>query len=391
MARLDFHGDVTLRQLRKIAATYDLPAFVREASEEVLQLPPRRGQYADAIGKQFACHNKVATLLSIGYFLENSGSLPEKQRARVGDELRKFAAYWGIMPEFETMVQKKASLVKEANATTLPDSSYALVKQSSDGVVTREFPLRNALEVKTAAEWFVSNLDALREQYPFQDRCQIATRILDKAADYGAAIDAFEDTLEQCAGCGMTAPLTIAGELDKRAQLLRANHAPAEVADGVTKLASLIRNKPYVFMETSELHQLAETIEQVDRTSGLLNKYSSTIPSPESIVFGVTRRQMRDIRDNSFETSAGSVYMRPQLEKVSLDLLRTVFGDQITDTVREGLSLSVEKLADVASTLNPTDAELFDDLMSSVGETPVKRAAFRTGIDPSVLVSLAQS
>lgn len=390
MTRFDFHGDVTFQQLRKIAATYDLPDYVREASEEVLQLPPRRGQYADPLGKQFACHNKVATFLSVGYFLENSESLSEKQRARIGGELAKFATYWGIVPEFEAMTQKFA-MTKMAKADELPDSSYALVKQSQDGAITREFPLRNALEVKAAADWFVNNLPALRDQYTFQDRSQIATRILDKAADYGAAIDTYEESLEKCAGCGLSAPVNIASALDSRARLLRANRAPEDVITGVTKLARLIRNKPYEFQSMAVLHQIADTIEQVDRTNGLLNKYSSLIPAPEDIVFGVTRRQMRDIRDSSFETSAGSVYMRPQLEKVSLDLLRTVFGDQITDDVRTGISLDVEKLADVASTFTPSDAELFDDLMSSVGEVPVKRAAFRTGIDPTVLVSLAQS
>lgn len=389
MTRLDFNGDVAYTQLQRLHTVYDLPDFVKEAAVEDLQLPPKRGQYADAITKQFPCHTKAATVLSLGYFLENSDSLTEKQRTRIGSELAKFANFWGIRPIMEAMTQRKAELSKEAQTVELTDSNFALVKQAEDGTVTREYPLRNSKEVRAAAEWFTGNLPALREEYPFRDRLLMATRILDKAADYGVAIDDLQETLEKCAGLGMTAPSDIARHLSQRQTYLRTTRVVPEVIEGLGKLAALVRNKPQNFLDMHTLQDLAETVDFVDRTCGLLNKYSELLPAPEDITFGVTQSKMAEIRDIAFETSVGSVYTTPQLAKISLAQVRDLLGDEVANQVRHGIDVDREKLADVVATLPRPDAETFDDLMASTGEFPVKRAAFRTGLDPTVLTTLA--
>jgi hypothetical protein len=389
MARFDFHGDVAHVQLNQLNEQYQFPDFVKQAQEtDITSLPERKGAYAETVNRHFPCHTKAATWLSCLYFVENGHNLPRELRERTFDHLQKFASSWGISSELEALQRRHAELAVPGE-DRLPDSAFAIVKASSDGRLVRQYPLRNAVEVKAAAAWFHNNLKELREVYNFRDRQTIATRIMDKVAEYGADVGEFKETLEKSAGYGTSTAAQIA-ELFKKRAWLAVGKLPVEKIAAMETCANELRKRPAFFNDAELRADLVSALEVFDRQMGLTSKYAESVPAPEDVIFGLTRTKLSNLHDNAVELSNGSVFSLGQLQKLALEDLNNVFGRELAETVRRGTKVNVTKLANAAQVMSYSDAQTLEDLLLSAGETPIKAAAWSMGLSDEISQAIAR-
>jgi len=395
MKKLDQTGDTNFRELHQYVRLYDFPEFAKTAQLSDIIEPETESAriFADVrMPHQFPCHNKAAAYVSYIYFLEKQSEINPKVRDRIKGRLDKFAEYWGINNIINTAVTKHASFQAE-DIGSLPDSSFAFVWTGDDGygntTQTRRYPMRNELEVKAAASWFNQYLPEIREQYGFLDRQTVANKILDKAAQMGITLDRNEDVLEKAAGRGWCDPSIAASVIRNRIKVgHRVDHP---VASALEKLAESVENTASMFMDPASTANLAETIDQFDRTYHLLNKYSETVPAPEDVFFQATYKEAEEFVKDACTTTTGTVYSSQDFSKLSTSDIRDLFGDEMANEVTTGLKVDPEKLAAVASTLPRPDAQLFDRLLTDNGISPIAKEASdtRIGFDHKQLKQIA--
>ena len=272
----------------------------------------------------------------------------------------------------------KSASFKETTLGELPDSSFAFVWAGEDGTKERRYPMRNELEVKAAASWFNQYLPEIREQYSFLDRQTVANKILDKAASLHIDLPRYEDTLEKAAGRGWCDPTAAAALIRNRIKV--GHRVDSPVSEALEKLAESVEGTASMFMDPASTANLAETIDQFDRTYHVLNKYSESVPAPEDVFFSATYKEAEEFVKDACTTTTGSVYSTQDFAKLSTSDIRDLFGDELAKEVTTGLKVDPEKLATVASTLPRPDAQLFDRLLSDTGITPIAKEAADTRI-----------
>ena len=380
MKKLDQTGDTNFRELHQFVRLYDFPEFAKKAELSDIVEPETNSAriFADVrTPHQFPCHNKAAAYVSYIYFLEKQSEINPKVRENIRERLDNFANYWGIGLATKSATVKSASF-KETTLGELPDSSFAFVWAGEDGTKERRYPMRNELEVKAAASWFNQYLPEIREQYSFLDRQTVANKILDKAASLHINIPRYEDTLEKAAGRGWCDPTAAAALIRNRIKVGHSVDSP--VSEALEKLAESVEGTASMFMDPASTANLAETIDQFDRTYHVLNKYSEAVPAPEDVFFSATYKEAEEFVKDACTTTTGSVYSTQDFSKLSTSDIRDLFGDEIAKEVTTGLKVDPVKLATVASTLPRPDAQLFDRLLSDTGITPIAKEAADTRI-----------
>lgn len=381
---LDPANDKNKAELVKIAQRYDFPQFVRDADLETTMAPETIAvtAYADPVHKKYACHSAPATWLSAVYFHEKSAEYHPSEQVKICERFKRFSDYFGIRPAYDAIVKRANEL---RGSDQLPDSSYAYVWQSKDGVKERYYPMTNSLQVKTAAEWLNSNYDRI----PFIDRNKIAGKILDKAARYGADMgEALTEFIEKQAGLGIPDPPEVCRMLENRAKLARKQ----EQRDAITKLAAAVRTTPHTALQPRELLKLAAIVDLIDHNIGLKGKYSDLIPRPEDVIFKISYiKAAADIAELC-TLQTGNAYAKSQFSKLAREDVVSLFGTDFADEVCRGFDIDPEKIAEVAHTLPRPDAELLERLMSEAGQHPQlgKSAEFRE-IDDATLEELAKA
>jgi hypothetical protein len=363
-------------ELYRLVNLHNPPEFVKQASDEARQgagvMPAQC--YADQSGRRFPVHTAAATWLSAAYFLEKSAEFGRDYAAAVGRRLLGMAQYWDILPEVEQLAERIA-IEKRAASDELGDDAFALVETMADGSKERLLPLRGPAEVKAAAEWLLTYRDA----FPLADRRAIATRVLQKAAEYDAR-PGDADALDRMAGFGGCALKHAVAAVAERAQLARS--APA-VAAGLRKIAAELPGA-----EPTYGPKLAEVLDAIDRSTGLARRYTEGLARPEDVLFAVTEKVASDYRDGTVQTSTGAVYSVEDLSRVDdLGKIAAYLGDDFASEVatRTGLRVDVEKLATVLRTAPRDDAALFDQLMQDASLAPLAK---RAG-DPAPSLSMA--
>lgn len=377
---IDQAGDKSHQELVKYSQLYELPEIVKTAQLDSLCQPPRKAAnfYADAREPfQFPCHSPAATIVSHLFFLNKAAELNPKIRPLIETRLNQFAQHWNVQGAVHKLAQQHTRLCQDPE---VPDSAYALV-QTMGGTKYREYPLRNPLETKAAAQWFHDFLPQLREQYPFYDRQKIAAKILRKSEEFGVKLaEETERTLEKSAGHGLNPPQDIAMALRHRVKAGR--KVDADAAAALTKIAELVTSRPKAFLEPGTTSELAHSLDQFDRTYGLLNKYSELLPSPEDTVFGVTFKQANAAVQAACTTLTGAIYDKNDFAKLSRSDVAEAFGDEIAHQVARGLRVDPSKMAEFVATLPLPDARMFDDLMSSKQVRPLAKEARHYGLTP---------
>lgn len=381
---LDPTADKAKTELTKIASRYDFPGFVRNADLDATMDPGQIAvtAYADPTQKKYACHTAAATWLSAAYFHEKSAEYHPKQRERICERFERFADYFGIRPEYDKLVKRAEAL---RGADTLPDSSYAYVWQSKDGVKERYYPMTNTLGVKVAAEWLRDNQDRI----PFSDRNVIGNKIVEKAARYGAALgESLTDFVEKQAGRGIPDPDELYAMLERRAMLAKTQ----QHREAIAKLASAVKAAPRLTLQQNELVKLAATIDMVDYAIGLKGKYTETLPRPEDVIFKVTYTKAAADHGRLCALTTGNVYEKDQFSKLAREDVINLFGNDFADEVCTGLDVDPEKIAGLAHTLPRPDAELLEQLLSESGQQPqLNKSAAYEPLDEKVLEELAAS
>ncbi len=363
-SKIDQTADRNFSELHRFAKLYSFPDFVKNASPEQIQeteLPLT--VYADVRPPyQFPCHTKTAAFLSWVWFLEKQAELAPKISSLIEGRLEKFAHNWGITGDVEQLKAKRASWQSD-DFGALPDSSFALVWAGDDGQKERRYPLRNALEVKTAAGWFEQHRDA----FSFQDRQAIAQKLLAQADRHKAAIAQYDEMLQKQAGRGCCSP-------KKAAEFVRTRVKQARLADPAVRtqllaLADQVAGVDMLTFNNNVSTKLADTLDQFDRLAGI--KYSETTPRLEDVLFGETYTSLYKVASEICTTTTGSIYDVEQFEKLSLGEVREMFGEEFAGAVADGIKVDGQKMAEVAHTLPRPDAQMLDQLMNGAGFAPI--------------------
>jgi hypothetical protein len=385
MNHRDHVADTNGVELHRLAKLYDFPDFVKQANMDETFKPASLSpsSYADPNNKQYPCHNAASTWLSALYFQEKRAEFHSKIAGWIQQRLDHMVNYWRIKSAVDTMRTRWEELHKNAN-DKLPDSDFAYVWAGENGNKERHLRLKNAAEVKVAAEW----LHTYRDRLPWRDRHTIATKILEKTARYGAGLGEFDSFIEKQAGRGVGSPEAIVQMLQDRARLAT---SPAH-KEGIQKLAEIVESKPKFALAPAQLDKLAETVDMVDRAIRLVGNYSDQIPRPEDVIFSAPYNSIKQAADDACALTSGTIYDREDFQKVALGDVKALFGSDFADEVKEGLdSVDTEKMAELAATLPRPDAELFDRLMSESGVHPIqqKAASAGMGFDPHQFQKMA--
>lgn len=370
----DQYADPNGVELARLAKLYAFPDFVKSASVERVLTPQEHPPhiYADPVHRQFPCHSAAATWLSGLYFEEKQAEYHPKDQKLIRQRLNGFVSFHGIRPAYDQMVARHAELYKTAD-DQLPDSAFALVWADDTGAKQRDYPLRNAKEVQAAARW----LHEYRDHWPFAGRHVIATKILEKAAQFGASLAGLEEFMEKQAGRGVCDPAEVQAMIRDRALL-----AQGEERAGIEKLAETFNKMSRLHFVPEVLIKLAETMDTIDRGLGLTGKYTERIKRPEDVLFKATFTKAAAELANHCQLQTGTIYSKDTLAKVALDDVQSLFGQDFAQQVRRGLDIDPEKLAAVASTLPRPDAQLFDAMMNDVGLHPqAEKAAAAPAVD----------
>ncbi len=378
------------QQLYKLAKLYSLPKFVKNASfQDIRGENLGNHQYADPIKKRYPCHTDAATYVSAMFFLEKMAEFDKKTANMISSRLNHFVNYYGISKSVKTLKEKFASLLPKDSAT-LSDEDYALVlsdKESPSGKPEKHYPLRNALEVRKAAEYLKIHTNTI----PYTYRQKMASKLLEKANEYGASFGPLEDFVQKQAGDGTASAQDVASLLFDRARLLkRANKL--DYAEQMGKLALTVIKDASTIQDNEQLIKLAELVDDVDRISGL-NKEIDDLPRPEDTFFEITVKQASQLTKEHFATTSGNIYKRSDIDKLKLSKVKDYLGEDFANEVSTGgVMLSPEKFAEIAPTLPRGDAELLDQLMHSIGVSAIaKEAAYKsTKLEHEDLIDLAK-
>jgi hypothetical protein len=357
------------------------PEFVKQASTEQLLGPEDLGPdlFADPRHRRYPMHTKAATWLSAAFLYDKWPQLPVKEAAAAEARLLEMADVWHIRPLIEGLKEKVAASRRDS-LSALPDEDFAW---SRDG--ERHLPLRNALEVRAAAEYLVK----WRDEFTFPDRQDMARRILQKAARHGAALGDYDDFLEKAAGFGGCSAAQAAGLVRGRAKLARSGHP--DIANELEKMAETIMADTRRARMPNMLAKVAETIDMVDRLLHI-SEYSEAVPRAEDVLFALTRKAASALAEQHLRTTTGSVYDKDDLARLRTRTVRDYMGDALAEaTTSDGLTVDAVKLAEIVPTLPLGDARIFDQLCKDVGiRTFAKEAAdHRVGFTREDLRALA--
>jgi len=380
MSVLDQTQDLDGRELYRLTRLYSLPPFCKQASSQMIMGYPD-GVYAYPPRRLYPCDTAAATYISTLFFLDKKAAFNDAVANYVQGQLTRYASYHGIGERIEQLKQAFAA-DKNTPEAQLSDDEFALVLDDGE----RHYPLRNATEVKAAAEFTLKN----RQLIPLSYRQKMAGRILTKANEYGAALGDLDEFLEKQAGYGGCSTQQAAELLFQRARLLK-TAGKLDAAIQIGQLAKTALSTKEAVHDDARRRELAVLVDRVDREYNLYNKFEQLMP-PEDVLFGFTEKSASNLRNSHVSTISGNIYKRADLSNLKLDDIRDFMGDDFADAVSTGgLFVSEEKLAAIVPTLPLNDGKSFDRMARALGVKPtaVEAAHIKEGFSTPELVALA--
>ncbi len=320
--------------------------------------------------------------MSALFFADKQSQLPEPETASIRDRLIKSAGHWGIQGVVETLLLKVAADAADGQAR-LADSDFALVWEAENRK-ERHYPLRNGSEVKMASDWF----GRFHQEFTFADKHTIASKILVKAAAFGAMVNN-QELLDRCAGFGYCPAVSAAEAWEKRANLVR-QRLP-EFAEEAVKLAKSIRGGTFEARDQGRRIKMASLMDQFDRQTTLDKLYGDGgLERPEEVLFMITEKVAADFLGNHVQTTTGAVYEKMALDSLTIDHVRQWLGNELADAVG-GVMLDTTKLAEIVPTLPRPEAAMFEQMATAAGIRTVARekAAMDKGLTRTEMEDLA--
>jgi len=374
---IDLSQDISAQLRHRIETLYEPPVYAKtaELSGDYMQSLPAH-VFADPRARTFACVDKASAWWAAAYFAEQTADYTEKQASAIRARLLDAARYYNNLEDVQQIFERQDKLAAYS-LEALPDSDFAVVYEVPGQQKQRFLPLRTTDELCKAADWLLTQRDDLQ----YTDRRKLAEKLLDKAEDQHAVLPAEQyRTLVKMAGYG-TAPVDEIADAFKQRERLAYSHGNRELGEQLHKTAAMVRDTPGV-PDQERCMQYAETLDAIDRALGI--KYNDEIQRPEDIVFCVTEKVADEVAQTYVTLQNGSVYSRPDLEKISADDVKNWLGDDMLASVTNGDGLLVDReaLANVAATLPRPDADMFDGLARAVGIQ--KRASVTPPADPPV-------
>jgi hypothetical protein len=384
---LDHTQDLSGSEQHRLTNIYAPPAFVKAANHEQLygdaeKLPHH--VYADPTKRLYPLHTAAATWMSALFLFDKKANFEPHRLAAYEAKLNETARHFGIAGD---IAQLKVAMARDENndVARLPDTQFALVWEA-EGKKERHYPLRNRIEVKTASEWFGKH----RDMFAFDDRRQIASKILARADELAAPV-ADIGLLVKAAGHGTCGTEQAIEMFEKRAGLVNSRYP--DLAVEMQKLANSLRASPLAVADNATRLKMAATVDQFDRHTHLNRLYDDGgLERPEEILFRVTQKAASEFLQDHISTTTGSIYEKAALAKLTLGHIQQWMGREVAEAVSAGgLYVDMEKLADVVTTLPRGDAQMFDKMAESVGIQPyaVEKAAEAIGPDRDEIKGLA--
>jgi hypothetical protein len=318
------------------------------------------------------------------YFFDKEAEYHPKAARRIRERIEKYADYWRVRQAVDALRADRDRQQKQAD-DQLPDSDFAYVWPDDTGRKRRHLRLKNAAEVRTAAEW----LHQYRDHMNWEDAHTIGSKILEKAGSYGTDLGPYAAFIEKQAGRGVCNPQEVVRAIHDRAKLVKWEEGRQQTE----KLAEFVQNKPRQALDPTMLTSLAKSIDAVDQANGLVGKYGQALPRPEDICFKVTYKEAQASAGNACAMTSGTIYDKGELTKIGLEDLKAHFGDSFVSEVAPDGRVDPEKMAEMASTLPAPDAEVFDAIAKEAGVQPVshKAAGDHQSLDESQLGELADA
>lgn len=388
---MDQSRDDNGAELYKLARLYDAPDFVKAAARKDLRpdnpVPP--AYYGDPRRLLYPLHHKAATWASYAFFLDKRASLHPTDAACIEERILQAGAVHGVRPALDALKAAHAR-AQSGDPGDARDEDYAIVVRDGNAV-ERYMPLRNSIEVKRGADYFLRHRDRL----PFDERREVAGRILQKAAEHCAALGDAAEQLEKQAGLGACQTAAVVAAVRDRVATSR--RGPGELDDyqqGLLKLADILAARPASLRESAVRVKVAKAIDDFDRVTGLVGLVrDGSLPRVEDVLFPLTREKMASAASELTSTTTGHLYHLADVEKLKLASVRAQLGADIAEALTaNGIHVSGDKAARVVPTLPRGDAEVFDRLMSQAGLQPVAKqaAAQPIQLDRQFLLEVAQ-
>ena len=311
---------------------YHMPDFVKQAdmedfSEDTLNSLPT-AVFADTAHRCYPCHTKAATWISLGYFLKDYDNIPDDMKERLLDSFEKKASYFGMMPEYTSLIQQTVMLEKQADAKK---AAYTLT--SEGGVIENEEDVFNA--------------------------DQFHVKLPQRA------------TLEQTAGMGVNDPADIISSIRTRSTLVKNSeysHQLSQLADRLSRFITSPFDKIWV--------KVAYAIDDFDKLAGLLpSRETGKVPMPEEVVFTYPVSTIKEANDATVQLTNGDVYQLSKLAEVNRAQYEDIFGSEMAENlfVPDSNLFDKEAAADVLATLPVLDAIAFSDRLRKNGITPLTK------------------
>lgn len=383
-AALDQTQDLNGAELYRLAKVHALPDFVKQAAADDIVGPEdglEQHCYAHPRGKLYPGHTPAATYISTLFFLDKRAEWDPYAASSIATKLDAFAQFHGIRERIDQLKVAFAARDQAELEQQLDPDDYAIVVEGEG-----HYPLRNAAEVKTAAQW----LKDYRQDLPYEMRQTMAARINEKANTYGVGLGTLDDFIEKTAGMGVCPAQSVAQFLYNRSILYkRAGHL--DLAIQVANMAKTSLERKSQMHEPETLQKLAGVIDQADRVTSL-RSLAPDLPWPEDVFFGINVKTASRMRDEHVAVTSGNIYALDDLARVQLAPLQAQFGDSFVDAISTGgLFADAQKMAQVVPTLPRHDAEVFDRLLASMGISPMAKEAAhqKGGFDSEELQALA--
>lgn len=353
---MDQRQDLNGAQRHTLLQLVDVPAFVKQASEDQIAGPADMPQrlFADDTNSRWPIHSAPATWMSALFLAANGSQLSHKQAAALQASILKQAEYFGVRPAVEG-VQNQLTAAFSEQLLTLPDSDFMFVWQDELGNSTRQYPMRNVKEAHAAADYLQTHADT----FLLPDRRQMARKLLNKVAAFGIRLDPERvEWFEKNAGYGMCAAEEVKQQLLARCKLSK--RLPADERSDLIKLAEHLGGLGSTWSQNGRADEVADLLDELDRKAQLTHHYGQGLMRPEELVYGVTQTKLAEYGERHIELRSGDVYDREDLRKLSATTLRraldTVYHDRVFDPLGD---VRFQDLLQVLPTIPRYDAEVF--------------------------------
>jgi len=378
---IDQTTDLGGHEWHRITQLYAIPEAIKTASDQQM----RGGEdtpdhlFADPIGRRYPCHTAAAVVASAAYLYEKAAHLVTRPEiAQIESRILSSANYFNVTDE----VSQLKDAIKQAHVydeSALPDDAFALVVPHPNGQdKIRKYPLRNALEVKEAADYFMG----YRDDFIFSDRQTIAAKILEKQAKHGASLGEHRDAIEKQAGLGTCPGGVVTDFLQTRIDSLNHTGQQGEWRNGLEGLQKTIAGDPSKVHSPDILCKIAKVVDNIDRECRFVSAYDTMLDRPEDVLFQLTEKIASDVTAELVGSNmTGNFFKKSDLAAVPLESLRAVMGDEFASAISSGNAwVNVEKMAQIVPTLPLGDMQQLETALFEQSIYPIATKTAQDGI-----------